>query len=139
MSTERERAMISNGSTASYAGARFLVVEDSFAVASALEFLLQSAGYAVVGKAGHVGPALELVASVPFDVALLDIDLHGEHVAPVADAVRRRGRPVIFLSGYGEVDMLPPHLRSLPRLEKPVDPDALFAAIERALALRAVD
>jgi DNA-binding NtrC family response regulator len=116
-------------------GARLIVIEDNFPVAAGLEYLLQSAGCEVVAKAGHVAQALEIVANVAFDVALLDIDLHGEHVAPVAEEVRRRGKPLIFLSGYGEADMLPPQLRSLPRLEKPVDPEQLFAAIDRALAV----
>ena len=68
---------------------RVLIVEDSFPVAAGLEFLLQSAGCDVVGKAGNVRAALEIVAAVAFDVALLDIDLGGEHVAPVADAIRQ--------------------------------------------------
>ena len=120
-------------STQCHVGARLIVVEDSFPVAAGLEYLLQSAGCDVVGKAGDVSTALELVATIAFDVALLDIDLRGEHVAPVAEAVRQRGRPAIFLSGYGEAEMLPPHLRSLPRLEKPVNADELFAAIGRAM------
>jgi DNA-binding LytR/AlgR family response regulator len=115
---------------------RVLIVEDSFPVAAGLEYLLQSVGCDVVGKAGNVRAALAIVAAVAFDVALLDIDLGGEHVAPVADAIRHADKPVIFLSGYGESDMLPPHLRSLPRLEKPVDADALFAALDRTLAAR---
>jgi DNA-binding response OmpR family regulator len=120
-------------------GARLIIIEDNFPVAAGLEYLLQSAGYEVVAKAGHVAQALEIVATLPFDVALLDIDLHGEHVAPVAQEVRRQGKTLIFLSGYGEADMLPPQLRSLPRLEKPVDPELLFAAIDRALAVEATD
>lgn len=122
-----------------HVGARLIVIEDSFPVAAGLELLLQSAGCEVVGKAGHVAEALDIVTAVPFDVALLDIDLHGQHVAPVAEEIRRLGKPLIFLSGYGEADMLPPPLRSYPRLEKPVDPDQLFAAIDRALAVDPTD
>jgi FixJ family two-component response regulator len=55
-------------------------------------------------------------------------------VTAVADAVLERGKPVVFLSGYGDTDMLPPRLRTLPRLEKPVDERELFAVIQRALA-----
>lgn len=126
--------MSSSGTAPRYVGARLLIVEDSFPVAAGLECLLESAGCDVVGKAGNVRKALDLVAEVPFDVAILDIDLGGERVTPVAEAIRQRARPLIFLSGYGEDEMLPAGLRSLPRLDKPVDPDALFAAIERALA-----
>ena len=115
------------------ARARFIVVEDSFPVADGLRYLLQSVGCEVVGMAGNVRAALELVATAAFDVALLDIDLRGEPVTPIAEAVGRQGKPLIFLTGYGDPEVLPPHLRTLPRLEKPVDPDELFAVIDRAL------
>jgi len=127
--------MSSNESAQCLARARVLIVEDSFPVAQGLEYLLQTVGCTVVGMAGNVPTALALVVTLPFDLALLDIDLHGEPVSPVADAVLQRGRPVIFLSGYGDADVLPPHLRDLPRLEKPVDPNDLFAMIARTLTL----
>jgi DNA-binding response OmpR family regulator len=129
--------MTEDRSRARLAHLRVIVVEDSFPVADGLKYLLQAAGCDVVGMTGSMETALELVATAPFDLALLDIDLHGEHVAPVAEAVRERGRPVIFLSGYGDEEALPAHLRALPRLEKPVDPDELFALIDRALAAMA--
>lgn len=127
--------MSPNESTKRLAHARLIVVEDSFSVADGLKYLLQTVGCDVVGMAGSVRTALDLVATAPFDLALLDIDLHGEHVAPVAEAVRQRGKPVIFLSGYGDEAVLPPHLRALPRLEKPVDPDELLAVIDQVLAM----
>lgn len=115
--------------------ARVLVVEDSFPVAQGLKFLLHTIDCEVVGMAGNIHAALALVDAGGFDIALLDIDLHGERVTPVADAVRERGQPVIFLSGYGDANMLPAHLQRLPRLEKPVDIDQLVAVIDQALAL----
>lgn len=118
--------------------ARLIVVEDSFPVAQGLKFLVQTMGCEVVGMAGNVQTALELVAATRFDAALLDIDLHGERVTAVADAVLERGIPVIFLSGYGDANMLPAHLQTLPRLEKPVDASQLIAVIDRALALTSV-
>jgi DNA-binding NtrC family response regulator len=113
--------------------ARLIVVEDSFPVADGLKYLLDGLGCHVVGMAGNVRSALDLVATAPFDVAVLDIDLHGERVTPVADAVRQRGKAVIFLSGYGDEEVLPVHLRGLPRLEKPVDPSQLAGLIRRVL------
>ncbi len=113
---------------------RVIVVEDNFPIAESLKYLLVSAGFDVVGMTGDIATASSLVTSVAFDVALLDIDVHGETVAPVADAVRVRGKPVVFLSGYGDTEMLPPHLRELPRLEKPAESAGLFAALEAALA-----
>jgi len=116
--------------------ARLIVVEDSFPVAHNLKSLLETMGCDVVGMAGDVRRALALVKTLGFDLALLDIDLHGEHVGAVADAVVQRGKPVIFLSGYGDADVLPVHLRALPRLEKPVDPNELRAAIAAVLRSR---
>jgi DNA-binding response OmpR family regulator len=118
---------------------RLIVVEDSFTVANSLKYLLETAGCDVVAMAGNVRAALDLVDTAAFDLALLDIDLHGEQVSPVAEAVRQRGKPVIFLSGYGEAEVLPPHLRALPRLEKPVEEKELLAVIDRALAAAPVD
>src|SRR5262245_24671881 len=109
------------------AKARVIVVEDNFSIADGLKYLVESAGYEVTGMAGSVADALRLVATTTFDVALLDIDLRGESVGPVADNVLARAKSLIFLSGYGETDMLAERLRELPRLEKPVDPDTLFA------------
>jgi DNA-binding NtrC family response regulator len=119
--------------------ARYVVVEDSFPVADGLRYLLHSVGCEVVGMAGNVRTALDLVATAHFDVALLDIDLRGEPVTPIAEAVARRGKPLIFLTGYGDPEVLPPHLRELPRLEKPVDPDELFSVIDRVLTTSAAD
>lgn len=113
---------------------RLIVVEDSFPVAQSLKSLLQAMSCDVVGMAGNVQTARDLVATAQFDLALLDIDLHGELATPVAEAVLHQGQPLIFLTGYGDADMLPPHLRALPRLEKPVDSNELFAAIKRALS-----
>jgi DNA-binding NtrC family response regulator len=113
--------------------ARLIVVEDNFPVANSLKYLLEAAGLEVVGMAANVEIALELVATIPFDLALLDINLRGEHASPIAEATIQQGKPVIFLTGYGEASMLPPHLRALPRLDKPVDPGALIALIDRAL------
>jgi DNA-binding NtrC family response regulator len=126
--------MTSKDPTERMAGARILIVEDGFAVADGLKFMLQTAGCEIAGMAGNVRSALELVTVAQFDVALLDIDLRGEPVTTVAEAIQKLGKPLIFLSGYGDIGILPAHLRSLPRLEKPVDSNELFAALDRILA-----
>jgi CheY-like chemotaxis protein len=128
-----ETLMSSEENNERLAHVRIIVVEDSFPVADGLKFLLQTFGCTVAGMAGNVRSALDLVARSAFDVALLDIDLRGEHVTPIAEAVRRRGKPLIFLTGYGDAEILPAHLRALPRLEKPVEPTELLAAIHQAL------
>ena len=112
---------------------RLLVVEDSFAVAEALKALLEGNGFDVAGMAGTTEKALHLVRFRDFELAILDIALHGETVAAVAAAVQDRGKPIIFLSGYSNVDMLPSHLRGYPRLEKPVDPERLVSVLRESL------
>ena len=84
---DADDAMSSNESAARIAGARLIVIEDSFPIANGLKYLLESVGCNVVGMAGNVAAALDLAATLPFDLALLDIDLHGEHVGPVAEVL----------------------------------------------------
>jgi two-component SAPR family response regulator len=63
------------------------------------------------------------------DVAILDIDLRGTNVAPLARRLRQQGVGFVFLSGYGDENLLPEDLRARPRLDKPVDPDRLIRAL----------
>ena len=114
-------------------GRRFIIIEDNFPVASGLKYLLESAGCDVAGMAGNIHSALALVADASFDLALLDIDLRGEIVTPIAEAVRQKGKPLVFLTGFGDGELLPPHLRELPRLEKPVDQNELFGVLRQML------
>jgi DNA-binding NtrC family response regulator len=114
-------------------GVRAIIVEDSFAVANGLQFLLESWHCEVTGMAANVRKALELVDRGAFDIAILDIDLGGDTVAPVAERLREQDRLFVFLSGYGDVDMLPRSLHSFVRLEKPVDADLLVKTIWQLL------
>jgi DNA-binding response OmpR family regulator len=111
-------------------GLRILVVEDNYVLADALRFLL--AGYA--GEVTAIAPTLErartALAAHETDVAILDINLNGTSVVPFADDLRDAGVPFLFLTGYGDdPELLPPHLRDLPRLEKPVDADRLIGLL----------
>ncbi|WP_137179318.1 HWE histidine kinase domain-containing protein [Roseomonas sp. AR75] len=119
-------------------GRRILVVEDEPLVAMDVEQTLRDLGAAVIGPAGTVAEALRLVeqAGMP-DAAVLDVNLGGQAAFPVADLLVRRGVPVLFATGYGE---LPEGwsgnggqgLTAL--LRKPVGREALAAALGRLLA-----
>jgi CheY-like chemotaxis protein len=115
--------------SSSLKGIKAIIVEDSFTVAESLKFLLESWQCEVTGMAASVSKALELVDQSAFDIAILDIDLGGETVAPVAERLRECDRPFVFLSGYSDKDMLPPSLQAFVCLEKPVDSALLVEQI----------
>ena len=100
-------------------GLRVFVVEDEGPVAMLLEAMLDDLGCAVVASAASVPEALDLVGRGGFDVALLDVNLAGEKVFPVADELRRLGAPFIFTSGYGAGGLRPD------LADVPIDPEAL--------------
>lgn len=114
-------------------GARILIVEDSFIVADSLRELVTAYNGSVAGMAPDLDEALVVAAGGPVDCAVLDIDLKGTNVAPLARELRRRGIGVVFLSGYSDENLLPEDLRTLPRLDKPVEPERLIAVILRTL------
>jgi DNA-binding NtrC family response regulator len=66
------------------------------------------------------------------DLAVLDVNLRGEMVYPLAEHVMERGIPVLFLTGYG-LGVLPDKFRTTPILAKPYDLLALEGAIDRLL------
>jgi DNA-binding NtrC family response regulator len=116
-------------------GRRLLVVEDDYGIASDIARVLEDADAVVVGPAGRVEDALELVESeaTRLDAASLDINLHDEKVYPVADALAARGVPFVFVTGY-DAHVIPETYAGVPRLEKPVDRTQLARALARILA-----
>jgi DNA-binding response OmpR family regulator len=108
---------------------RVIIVEDNFLLARRLAELMEGAGFSVAGLAGNPEAAVELIERRDFDVALLDVMLGSRSVKDVALRLHAEGRPIVFLSGYNDLEMLPPELRSVPRLAKPVEPSLLLRAI----------
>ena len=105
----------------SFQGRRVLVAEDEYLLAEDLREELERAGALVLGPVPTVREALELLAAEPApDMAILDINLGGEMVYPVADALRARGIPFIFATGY-EPWSIPEAYKDVPRAEKPVE------------------
>lgn len=98
-------------------------------VAMNVEDMLLALGHEVAGIAGRLAPALALAREGAFDLAMLDVDLAGEPSFPVADALRERGIPFLFATGYGDEGISEAY-RDVPVLRKP------FRArdLERALA-----
>jgi two-component sensor histidine kinase len=83
------------------AGLRVLIVEDSLLLAMELEAGLEDSGVEVVGCAAELSAALRML-ELSFDAAVLDADLNGQSVAPVAEILRREGRPFVFATGYAD-------------------------------------
>lgn len=91
------------------AGLRVLVVEDEFLIAMLIEQTLADNDCVVVGPCGNVSDALQLAQLGSFDLAVLDVNLRGEKVYPVAEMLDRRGIPFVLLSGYGKEAIPPTH------------------------------
>ena len=102
-------------------GLTVLIVEDNFLVAEAVREIFEERGSTVLGPVPRVAEAVRLVESEPLDGAVLDINLAGEFCFPVAEALRVRDVPFIFLTGYGEAMLIPLQFRDVPRLPKPFD------------------
>jgi DNA-binding response OmpR family regulator len=83
-------------------GRRFLVVEDEFIIGALLEDYLAEIGCSAGWYADSIGEALRLVETeTGIDGAILDMNLNGEAIDPVADALARRQIPFCFMTGYG--------------------------------------
>jgi DNA-binding response OmpR family regulator len=103
-------------------GRRLLVVEDDYVLAQELKADLEAQGAEVLGPVPDLASARDLLTASPApDAALLDINLGGEMVYPLADALRGLGILVAFITGY-EASAVPGAYAHVPRFEKPVDP-----------------
>jgi CheY-like chemotaxis protein len=117
------------------AGLRLLVVEDEMLIAMTIEDVLTDLGCIVVGPAGSVAKALEILNRQEIDGAILDLNLKGEQALPVAEALHKRGTPFFFLTGYGSTGLDQSQFNA-PTLPKPFDPSALEQLIQETIAPR---
>jgi CheY-like chemotaxis protein len=107
---------------------RVLLVEDEGLVALMLEDLLEDLGCEVAASLASVRSALAWIeAGGSADMALLDVNLSGEAVFPVADALSERGVPFVFATGYGEGH--DPRFKGAPLLGKPIRQERLEALL----------
>ena len=84
----------------SLAGTRVFAVEDEVLILMTLEDMLVELECEVAGSAGTIDDAMRKAAELDFAVAILDVNVAGKPIDPVADLVRRRGIPVIVATGY---------------------------------------
>ena len=112
-------------------GKRIMIVEDEALVAMMVEDLLGDLGYEVAGSFGAVGDALAWLGGdqAPPDGAVLDVNIGGEMVFPVAEALRARGVPFVFATGYGDLPRR--GFEDIGVLSKPINIGQLGVAVGR--------
>ena len=114
-------------------GRRVLVVEDESLVAMLLETILEDMGCTPVGPASNIDEGEALARDeAAFDAALLDVNVAGRQVFPVAAALKARGVPFVFSTGYGEGG-LPDEWRGNPTIQKPFTEAAIRDALMKAM------
>lgn len=115
-------------------GHRILVVEDEALVAMLLETMLEDLGAVPVGPAQSVDEGRGLAEAEALDGALLDVNVAGQEVFPVAEALKARGVPFVFSTGYGEGG-LPDAWRGHPTIQKPFTEATVRDALLKALGI----
>jgi two-component sensor histidine kinase/CheY-like chemotaxis protein len=118
-------------------GRRVLLAEDASIVAMELFAMLENAGAQVLGPAATVEGAMAIASGEKIDCAVLDVNLNGEMVFPVAQRLRARHVPFIFVTGYGDPSMWPADFRDAEKLSKPVQSAELLAIVAALVRARA--
>jgi CheY-like chemotaxis protein len=117
-------------------GRSILIVEDDCVTAMDLAETLAAAGAQIIGPAGTIQTAFDLVRRGPHaDIALLDIEVEGAFVFDVADELMRREVPIVFTTGY-ELGEIPARFRAARHCEKPIGIAAIAQALNDELARR---
>ena len=114
-------------------GARVLVVEDEAAISMLLEDMLLDFGCTVVGPAARLSTALEMAQAENFEVAILDVNVAGEPIYPVAEAIVKRNLPIVFSTGYGGAGIREP-FRDRLVVQKPFSQADLKRTLAAAIA-----
>jgi CheY-like chemotaxis protein len=110
-------------------GRHILIVEDEYFIASDVSRSMSAHGAKIVGPVGTVKEALDLLDDGrTVDGAVLDINLRGEHVYPVADRLAQSQVPFLFLTGY-DAHVIPPKYSKVIRCEKPLTMHKIVAAL----------
>ena len=111
----------------------WLIVEDEPLVAMLVEDAIAELGLTATGMATRVDKALQLIEEQTFAGAILDVNLAGEAVYPVATVLRERQIPFLFLTGYGE-EAIRRDFDNMPIVKKPFTVEQIQTAIRRLSA-----
>lgn len=124
---------MSSASMSALAGKRILVVEDEVLIAVMVTDMLAGLGAIVVGPATTIEAGLTLAGSESFDAAVLDINVRGERIDPVADLLVARGIPMLFATGYGVAAVA--ERRNVTVIDKPYTQEKLASALAQAMGM----
>ena len=113
-------------------GGSVFLVEDEVMIRMMVADMLEELGYRVAAEAGEINEAIRLAQSTEFDLAILDVNVNGKVISPVAELIKARNRPFIFATGYGSSG-LPEEYRDRPALQKPFQLETLARMIDTAL------
>ena len=113
-------------------GYSVFLVEDEVTIRMMVADMLEELGYSVAAEAGEIGEALKLAQSTDFDLAILDVNVNGKVITPVAELIKAKGRPFIFATGYGSSG-LPEEYRDRPALQKPFQLETLAQLIDSTM------
>ncbi|TFI60114.1 response regulator [Sphingomonas parva] len=117
---------------AGVAGARVLVLEDDYYLATDLQEALEQAGATVLGPCSTATDALRLIEEKRPDCALLDVNLGQGPSFDLPKELSRLGVPFAFVTGY-EGNVIPEAYAQTERLEKPVGPGQVVSTTSRLL------
>jgi DNA-binding response OmpR family regulator len=112
-------------------GLHVLVVEDEYLIAVMIVETLEKAGCTVIGPESELDAALQSARRVKIDGGLLDINVGGELVFPLAEQLDENNVPFVFLTGYGRTTM-PDRFRGRPFVSKPFLPHVLLQTLKDA-------
>jgi PAS domain S-box-containing protein len=127
-------APVTATSPAPLSGHSILVVEDEAITALAVAQALEQAGFTVIGPAARVGEAIDLLRTNLPDAAMLDLNLFGSSAHPIAEALRNRGIPFLFCTGYQDLNHTAGMMDDVPVLSKPVSAGKLIDALTKLIA-----
>lgn len=116
-------------------GYHILIVEDEYLIAMDMSCFLEELGAVIVGPESSVFDAMNHINNnTRIDAAILDVNLRKEFVYPVADALRSRGIPFIFATGYDAKSIKCEYL-DIPRCQKPVSSEKIIQILKLQISI----